>query len=42
MLIDNWVAKGIGNLVFKVKKNPLPIEFFNNKAKAITWLEQYK
>ena len=42
MLIDNWVAKVIGNLVFKVKKNPVPIEFFNSKAKAIAWLEQYK
>lgn len=42
MYIDNWVAKVIGNLVFKIKKNPVPIEFFNNKNKAILWLEKYK
>ena len=42
MFIDNWVAKVIGNLVFKIKKNPVPIEFFNNKNKALLWLEKYK
>ena len=42
MYIDNWVAKVVGNLVFKIKKNPVPIEFFNNKNKAILWLEKYK
>ncbi len=42
LYIDNWVAKVIGNLVFKVKKNPVPIELFNNKSKALLWLEQYK
>jgi hypothetical protein len=42
MFIDNYVAKVIGNLVFKFKTQPVPIELFNNKEKAVKWLEKFK
>ena len=42
MVMDNFIASVMANLVFKLKKNPLPIEFFNNKVKALKWLEKYK
>ena len=41
MVMDNYVSKVIASLVFKMKKNPVPIEFFNNKEKAVRWLEKY-
>lgn len=42
MLIDNYIAKTIGNIVFKLHNNPVPTELFNDRAKAINWLEKYK
>jgi hypothetical protein len=42
LVVDNYVAKVIGNLVFKLKKQPVPIELFNNKEKALNWLDKYK
>jgi hypothetical protein len=42
MLIDNYIAKTIGNIVFKLQNNPVPTELFNDRAKALNWLEKYK
>ncbi len=42
MLIDNYIAKTIGNIVFKLQNNPVPTELFNDRSKALNWLEKYK
>jgi len=42
MLVDNYIAKTIGNIVFKLQNNPVPTELFNDKSKALNWLEKYK
>ena len=42
MIMDNFITSFIVNLVFKLKKNPVPTEVFNNTAKAQKWLEKYK
>lgn len=42
MLIDNYIARLVANLVFTTNKQPVPIEFFNNKEKAFKWLEPFK
>lgn len=42
MVMDNFIASFIANLVFIFKENPVPTEFFNNREKALKWLERYK
>lgn len=42
MLMDNYIASFVASLVFKIKKNRVPTEVFNNKNKALKWLEKYK
>ncbi|GAL83133.1 hypothetical protein CHU_1675 [Sporocytophaga myxococcoides] len=42
MLVDNYIAKTIGNIVFKLQNNPVPTELFNDRSKALNWLERYK
>jgi hypothetical protein len=42
MLVDNYIAKTIGNIVFKLQNTPVPTELFNDKSKAMNWLENYK
>ncbi len=42
MVMDNYIASFVANLVFKIKKNRVPTEVFNNRDKALKWLEKYK
>jgi hypothetical protein len=42
MVMDNFIATFVANLVFIFKENPVPTEFFNNREKALKWLEKYK
>jgi hypothetical protein len=42
MIMDNFITSFIVNLVFVLKKNPVPTEVFNNTTKALKWLEKYK
>jgi hypothetical protein len=42
MVMDNYIASFVANLVFKIKKNRVPMEVFNNREKALKWLEKYK
>ena len=42
MVMDNYIASFVANLVFKIKKNRVPTEVFNNRTKALKWLEKYK
>jgi hypothetical protein len=42
IVVDNYVARFGGNLIYKFNKPPIPIIFFSSKLKAIKWLETYK
>ncbi|MFN6943496.1 MAG: hypothetical protein ACK4ND_01005 [Cytophagaceae bacterium] len=42
MVMDNFITNIITNFVFKVKRNPIPIESFNDYEKAYRWLEKFK
>ena len=39
MLMDNYLARVVGNFVFLFDKQPVPISFFNDRQKAIDWLK---
>lgn len=39
MLMDNYLARIVGNFVFLFDKQPVPISFFNDREKAIDWLK---
>ena len=39
MLMDNYLARLVGNFVFLFDKQPVPISFFNDQSKAIEWLK---
>ena len=41
MVMDNYIASFVARLVFKIKKNRVPTEVFNNKEKALKWLGKY-
>ncbi len=41
MVMDNYIASFVASLVFKIKKNRVPTEVFNNKEKALKWLGKY-
>lgn len=38
MLMDNYLARVVGNFVFLFDKQPVTISFFNDRTKAIDWL----
>ncbi|MFT5778683.1 MAG: sporulation protein YlmC with PRC-barrel domain [Crocinitomicaceae bacterium] len=40
MLMNNYVARLVGNVVFLFDKQPVPISFFNSQEKAIEWLRK--
>lgn len=42
MLVDNYPARLIGNIVFKINKPDVPTALFNNKSKAFAWLKQFQ
>lgn len=42
IIMDNYVARLICNLVYAINKPPIPMAFFNDKSKALKWLEKYK
>lgn len=42
MLMDNYIARMIGNLVFKINKQNTPTQFFTSTDKALLWLNQFK
>lgn len=39
MLMDNYLARVVGNFVFLFDKQPVPISFFNDRQKALDWLK---
>lgn len=39
MLMDNYLARVVGNFVFLFDKQPVTISFFNDREKAISWLK---
>jgi len=39
MLMDNYLARLVGNFIFLFDKQPVPISFFNDRSKAIEWLK---
>jgi hypothetical protein len=41
IILDNYVARLLCNLVYKINKPPIPMAFFNDKSKALKWLDQY-
>lgn len=41
-LVDNQVAKFIGNFFIKINKPKLPARLFTNEEKALQWLEQFR
>ena len=40
IIIDNYVGRLLGNLVYKINVPPIPMAFFNDKEKAIQWLQK--
>jgi hypothetical protein len=42
VVVDNYVARLGGNLLYAFNKPVVPMVFFNDKSKALKWLEQYK
>ena len=42
MVMNNYISRAVGNLVFLFDKQPIPISFFNSKDKAINWLNSFK
>lgn len=40
MLMDNYVSKLVGSIVFSIKRPTVPTTFFNSEEKAITWLQR--
>ncbi|HEX8547981.1 MAG TPA: hypothetical protein VF691_13555 [Cytophagaceae bacterium] len=42
IVTDNFIALAVGSIVFKLKKNPVPVEFFNDRNKAKRWLNKFK
>jgi hypothetical protein len=38
IIIDNYVGRLMGNLVYKINVPPIPMAFFNDRQKAIQWL----
>lgn len=42
MIMDNYVVRLLGDLVYFLNKPPVPITFFKDKKKALKWLEEYK
>ncbi len=39
MVMDNYIARMIANLVFMFKEQPVTTKFFNDKGRAQTWIE---
>lgn len=42
MIMDNYIARMIGNLVFLLNKQLVPTVFFNNEEKALVWLHKFE
>lgn len=42
MFVDNYVARMVGNIIFKINKPFVPTSFFNDKTKAIHWLRGFE
>lgn len=42
MLVDNYAARIVGNLVFTINRPRVPTTLFNDEAKALKWLEQFE
>ncbi len=42
MVVDNYAARLVGNLVFSVKRSHVPTAFFNSEEKAMLWLKNYQ
>ena len=40
IIIDNYVGRLMGNLVYKINVPPIPMEFFNDREKALRWLQK--
>lgn len=40
IIVDNYVGKLMGNLVYRINVPPIPMEFFNDREKAIRWLQK--
>ncbi|MCH2225387.1 MAG: hypothetical protein MK066_11520 [Crocinitomicaceae bacterium] len=41
MLIDNYTARLVGNLIFKLNKQSVPVSLFNKQSKALDWLKKF-
>ncbi len=42
MILDNYTARIVAELVFIIKKPVVPISFFNTEEKAVKWLNTIK
>lgn len=42
MLVDTYVQRLIVHLLTRISPPPIPVNIFNNKEKALKWLEKYK
>lgn len=42
MLVDNYGARLVGNLIFKINRSQVPTAFFNKEEKALEWLKQFE
>jgi hypothetical protein len=40
IIIDNYVGRLMGNLVYRINVPPIPMEFFNDREKALKWLQK--
>jgi hypothetical protein len=40
IVTDNYVGRLLGNLVYRINVPPIPMVFFNDKKKALEWLQK--